>query len=113
MVQPGDVLTVVFRGVPIGRVDVDESYPTHFFGWFHPGPGYDAGRDLFDRAIDLSRRFDEAADRDEALAIMAENDAVTREITASVRLPELGEEVGEFGIHRSGEVEITLERAPG
>src|SRR4051812_31496391 len=112
MVKPGEVVTVVFRGQPIGWIDVDESYPTHFFGQFRTAPSYAEGQTLIDQAFALSRVYDQTIDPAERSEIFERECALAREIAAFVQLPELSEEIEEFAIHHSGEVEITLKTAP-
>jgi hypothetical protein len=112
MVQPDGMFTVVFGGKTIGWVEVDESYPTHFFGWFRAAAGHDAGQTVIDEAIALSRLYDLTLDPAERSAIFEKECALARVIAACVQLPELPEEIEEFAIHHSGEVEITLKRPP-
>jgi hypothetical protein len=113
MVQPGDVLTVIFQDQPIGWVDVDESYPTHFYGRFRAAPGYAAGQSPLDEAIALSRLYDQAVDQAERSAIYDRERDLDKERAASIQFPELPVEIKEFSIHHSGEVYVELKQPPG
>jgi|GEM_PF-4721588 len=109
MLKFADMLTVEFRGRPIGRIFVDEPYPTRFFGIFQPGPGFSAGQHLFDEVTRLSRELAQAAPpAPEHEALKEREKELIQELTASVRLPELLLEIEEFDIDHSGEVEVTL-----
>jgi hypothetical protein len=104
------LLTLLVDGKPVGRVRVERTYIDKVFGTLLPGPGFDTVRDVFEAAVEQSRRIDALSDtgpvetqaRDRLMAAYV---AIQRLQPAFAELPQ---PIEEFAIEADWSVEVTF-----